>query len=416
MSHAPRLHEHRLTNGLRVVFRPSRTLPIATLDMWVRVGAADEPRAIAGASHFLEHMLFKGTPRLPVGEYDRRIEGLGGYLNAGTSYDYTHYYIEVPSANVAPALRDFADVLCASAIDPHEVASERLVILEEIRRKNDNPPGFLYDSIVASAWQDGPYSHPVLGFSETVAEMSADALRDHFQRFYAADNMTLVIAGDVEPVALLPLLEEAFAPLPRARRPHRAEPPAGVLRGEARTVWPREWKECYFYLAFPAPEATTAEDLVRCDLVDAILSSGRRSRLVAALREKKRLMSSVGAYMATHPFPSLCFVGGRCEAANLDAAVDAIHEEIATLVRDGLREGEEERVRRQVETGFVYGTQTNSDVASMLGWSHTMLGNDALYSRYRDMAISMNLDEAVAYVRRHLTPDSARLFATFKAA
>ncbi len=232
----------RLNCGLEVILCRKSTLPIVTLDMWVRVGSGDEPTRLAGISHFLEHMLFKGTPRLAAGEYDKRIEGLGGYLNAGTSYDYTHYYIEIPAESLTAALEDFADVITNSSIDAEELEREKLVILEEIRRKNDDPNGFLYDNLTREMIAEGAYSHSVLGYPESVSGFSRDDMYDHYRRFYSTGNMTLVVCGEFDEAALLEQAERLFADAPRERRPHREVAPETKYAPPGPRDWPRDWR------------------------------------------------------------------------------------------------------------------------------------------------------------------------------
>ncbi len=189
--------QFQLDNGLTVYALEHSDVPLVTLDMWVRVGSADEPAHLAGISHFLEHMLFKGTPRLPVGEYDRRIEALGGYLNAATSMNFTHYYMTVPSIHLDAALEDLADVIRNSTIDPVEVERERGVILEEIRLKEDNPIGFLFDEITRRVFTEGPLAGTVIGSPETVSAMTRDQIAEHHERYYVPSNMALVVSGDI---------------------------------------------------------------------------------------------------------------------------------------------------------------------------------------------------------------------------
>lgn len=403
---------HRLGNGLTVLARPQRALPLLTLDMWVRVGSGDEPRELAGASHFLEHMLFKGTPNLPVGEYDRRIEGLGGYLNAATSYDYTHYYIEVPSDCMDAALNDFADVIQHSEISDAEVDSERQVILEEIRRKNDDPSGFLYDNIVRSGIEEGAYSHPVIGYSESVSGFTGAQLRDHYRRFYAADNMALVVSGDFDPDTLMPRLEGLFADLPAHVRPHRRSAPTTRFSDPATKSWPRDWKETYFYLAFPAPGVTSIEDEVAGDMASVILSGGRSSRLVSSLRERQRLVSSISAYFPSNRHESLALVGGRCSGENLGRARDAVFEEVESLLSGGLREGELERARRQLVNGHVYALESNSDAAGLIGFSHILLGDASIHDRYVEVARTIPASAALSRIESFMQRAQASLYST----
>lgn len=402
----------RLNCGLEVILRRKSTLPIVTLDMWVRVGSGDEPARLAGVSHFLEHMLFKGTSRLPAGEYDRRIEGLGGYLNAGTSYDYTHYYIEIPAESLTAALEDFADVMTNSSIDAEELEREKLVILEEIRRKNDDPNGFLYDNLTREMITEGAYSHSVLGFPETVSGFSREDLYDHYRRFYSTGNMTLVVCGEFDEASLVEQVERLFADAPRERRPHRELPPATKYATPGPRDWPRDWRETYFYMAFPTEPVHVLEEEIANDIASVILSGGRSSRLVNAVREKQRLVTSISAYVPSHRHPGLAIIGGRCAAENLDAAREAIFVEIDRLLREGLREGEEERIRRQLLVSHVYLLESNSDVAGLIGYSQVILGNTDLYTRYTEVARELPIERAFNVIRRIFRREAASMCST----
>jgi hypothetical protein len=215
----------KLDNGLTLTVQQDKSVPLVTLDMWVRVGGGDEPAEMAGVSHFLEHMLFKGTERLAVGEYDKRIEEVGGYLNAATSLDYTHYFVTIPSQHFDRVLEDFSDVLLHSSLDPAEVEGERQVILEEISRKIDNPFSYLFDETIPALFEAGPYTHPVIGSRESVTGMTREQLFAHYRRFYTPDNMFLSVVGDVDPAEARAKVAKAFGAADAKLTPWREKPP-----------------------------------------------------------------------------------------------------------------------------------------------------------------------------------------------
>ncbi|MDX2175390.1 MAG: pitrilysin family protein [Candidatus Sumerlaeia bacterium] len=403
---------HRLGNNLTVVLVPNPALPLVTADAWFRVGAGDEPRHLAGVSHYLEHMLFKGTAHLGPGEYDRRIEALGGYLNAATSFDYTHYYIELPSEGLRRGLDDFADVLRNSSITPHEVDSERKVILEEIARKNDDPTGFLYDKVRTEAMRAGAYSHPVIGFEESVAALTRDQLADHYERFYAPENTTLVLAGAFDRGSALASVEEAFGGWSRPLRPHRTAAPASDFTQPARRHYERPWSDLYFALTFPAPAVRTVEEEAAADLAGTVLGSSRTTRLVARLREQDRLVSSISAWVPTNREPSLAYIGGRCAAKNFGAALDGAFEEVAALLRDGFRPGELGRARRTLATSHLLARETNSATASIIGHSRVLYGNDDGFARYAEALRACPPEAVLAQIGAVFRREAASVFTT----
>lgn len=392
----PPVQTFQLSNGLTVYALENREVPLVTLDMWVRVGSKDEPAELAGSSHYLEHMLFKGTPRLGVGEYDRRIEELGGYLNAATSADYTHYYLTVPSEHMDRALEDMADVLVNSSIDPGEVEKERQVILEEIRQKQDNPVGFMYDEIVRRMYATGPYAGTVIGTPETVSAMTAEQLRDHYHRHYAPRNMAFVAVGDFDAAALKVRLEELLGKFDRTFSPWREVTPPTEFARDSGEVFERDWKQTYFFVTFPGTGLDSIEQAAAMDVAERLLTGGRTSRLVNSLREKRHLVTSISSFGPSGRFPGFWAFYGSCDADKTEEVRAAILEEIARLRREGPTEAEMRRVRRQIVTDHLYGVESNTGRASMLGYGYALFGTPALLTDYPAAIERVTAEQAIA--------------------
>lgn len=407
------MNVYTLSNGLTLSVQQEQSVPLVTLDMWVGVGSGDEPEDLAGISHFLEHMLFKGTERLPPGEYDRRIEEVGGYLNAATSLDYTHYYITLPSAQFTRALEDFSDVLVNSSIEPTEVESERQVILEEIARKSDNPFGFLFDEAYPALFHSGPYRHPVIGSAETVRAISRDQLYDHYRRFYTADNMYLSVVGDVDPETVRLAVEGAFANLPAKRRAYRDGPvPTEFVRGDSR-FYPRDWNEAYFIVAFPGPAAGTDMRLMAlADFSETLLTGGRSSRLRNSLVEKKGLVSTIGSYAMANRSEAPVLIYGTCTAQDLPEVREQIFLEIQRLVDKGIASDEWRRVQRLVLNSHLFALETNAGRASTIGYSQVHLGNARLLSDYERLIGEIRPRDVLEFIGTHLREEDASFFVT----
>lgn len=398
-----------LSNGLTVYAQENRDVPLVTLDMWVRVGSKDEPAEMAGSSHFLEHMLFKGTPRLGVGEYDRRIEELGGYLNAATSSDYTHYYLTVPSEHLDRALEDMADVLVNSTVDPGEVEKERQVILEEIRQKQDNPVGFMYDEIVRRMYASGPYAGTVIGTPETVTAATADRLREHYRRHYAPKNMAFVAVGDFDGPALRDRLEELLGKFDRPFQPWRDAPPPTEFARESGERFVRDWRQTYFFVTFPGEAVQTLDQAAAMDVAERLLTGGRSARLVNSLREKRHLVTSISSFGPSGRFPGFWAFYGSCDADKTDAVRTAILEEIARLRREGPTEAEMRRVKRQLLTDHLYHAESNTGRASLLGYGYALFGSPALLTDYPAAIERTTAEQAMAVLGR-MTADKAALW------
>jgi len=378
----PTLETYKLDNGLTVYLAPSDAVPLVTMDICVRTGAKDEPDHIAGISHFLEHMIFKGTPRLDAGEYDRRIEEMGGYLNAATSNDYTHYYITVPSEHMVSALTDLADVIQNSSIDPEEVERERHVILEEIRMKQDNPIGFMFDEIVRATYASGPYANTVIGSDETVSATTRDQIKEHYERFYAPDNMALSVAGDFDLTELRTTIEELFGSMERKLSPWREDNPETVFAAPAGETWEKSWAETYFFFTFPGEDAKSLREMAAMDVAEAILFSGRSSRLVRTLREQDRLVHSISGIFLAGRYPGLYGIYGTTDTEKLDELKVRLFEELDELRRKGPTKEELARAKRQLVNDHLYQTETVTGKASVLSYSFASLGQPLLLSKY----------------------------------
>lgn len=402
----------KLNNGLTLSVQRDSSIPLVTLDMWVRVGSGDEPPEVAGISHFLEHMLFKGTSRLAVGEYDRRIEEVGGYLNAATSMDYTHYYVTTPSAHFDAVLTDFADVMINSALDAGEVESERQVILEEISRKIDNPFGFLFDETIPALYESGPYRHPVIGSRESVTAITRAQLAEHYRRYYAAGNMYLAIVGDVDPRAARGKVEQAFADAQAKFEPYEREIPESRYAPPRDRVLPQDWNEAYFILAFPGPEGDRMDSMVIRDFAETVLAGGRSSRLVKSLQEKKALVSTIGCYFPNNRHPSPLMIYGTCEAEKLEQVRSEIFAELKLLQEGGIADSEMKRARRQVLNSHLFSLETNAGRASTIGYSQVLLGTPRLLDKYEEQVRDQARKPVEQFITRHLREKDASFHIT----
>src|SRR5438445_11103538 len=211
---------HVLFNGVRVIIEEHRTSDVVAVQLWVKAGGRDEAANELGLSHYLEHMLFKGTPTRPPGSIDRLIEGLGGSSNAFTSYDFTHYDVVVPAAHIRPALELLADIAVNAAFVPEELEAEKKVVFEEMNLTEDDPEKFLSRRLSEIAYRAQPYGRPLLGTREFIQALDRARLNAYYKKHYVPRNMTLVVVGplttaQVRPLALATFGRLSGAPTPR---------------------------------------------------------------------------------------------------------------------------------------------------------------------------------------------------------
>ena len=392
----------RYPNGFELVILRNRAAPVLALDLWVRVGSASEGPGEAGLAHLVEHMLFKGTERREPGAIAREIEGVGGEINAFTSFDHTVYTLVLASRFADLGLDILSDAVFHAGFDPGELEREKRVVLEEIRRGRDLPQLYLSRMLFSEAYRVHPYGRPVIGTEESVRSFTREHCRRFVGRWYRPGNMTLVVAGDVDPDPLAEAVERAFGRAgPRGRprlpaRPREPRPGAFRARFEARQV-----NETYFNLAFPGP-AASHRDVPAVDLLVTILGQGESSRLQHRVKLDRNLVRSVGAGAYTPRDPGLVYLGGVVDPDRADEAYRAILHEVFRLRHEPVGVRELERARQNVEADFVYQKETVQGQAQKAGFFHLVLGDTAAEERYLEQLHRVTAGEVRAAARRYL--------------
>jgi predicted Zn-dependent peptidase len=322
---APGYEKSTLANGVRVVTGPMSGVHSASLIFYYNVGSRFEPAPIAGVSHFLEHMLFKGTARRPDPmTISEEIEGVGGLLNAGTGRESTTYWCKVPSTHFALAFDVLADMLRNSTFDVTELDKERKVIFEEIRSVQDVPEDLVHDLIDTVVWGDDPVGREIAGSEESVANITREAMVDFWQRNYGPERLVVAAGGNVRHEDVVALTEQYFGDLAPAGTPDLFTPTL-VTQAERRVqVVNRETEQAHLCLSFPALSYLDERRYVQ-STIEAILSSGMSSRLFQEIREKRGLVYSVYGY-----FRGYEDVGQGVVYAGTD--IDRVEETIAAIV------------------------------------------------------------------------------------
>src|ERR687892_1680510 len=219
---------HVLANGIPVIIQEYRASDVVALQLWVRAGGRDEAAAELGLAHYLEHMLFKGTATRPTGFIEREVEGVGGRMNAGTSWDYTFYHTVLPAKEALPAIEMLADVGVNASLEAGLLEAEKQVVLEEMRLNEDSPRRYLVRQLFTSVYEGHPYGRPVIGRAELINALSRDTLVSFYRRHYVPEMFALVVVGAVNPDEVLRVARATLGALPRsgARRPPPPPPPA----------------------------------------------------------------------------------------------------------------------------------------------------------------------------------------------
>jgi zinc protease len=349
--------ETTLDNGLRVLILEDHRSPIATIQTWYKVGSRNEIPGATGLAHFLEHMMFKGTPTHGKGEFSQTVEENGGQDNAFTTQDVTSYYVNIAADRVSLILGLEADRMRNLLLAPTEIDSERQVVAEERRtRTEDDPDGYLSEEFLASAYKAHPYGWPIIGWMSDILRINPTELRAFYNRYYLPNNALLVVAGDVETARVLARVRETFGRTSRGSAPPPMDSVEPPQLGERRVqVYKPDARAPIVYIGYHVPNYASA-DAPALELLSTILQEGRASRLYRRLVYERRIALSVGGdYSYLSHDPNLFWFSGTPLPGQTPAVLEqAIMEEIARTQNEPVPDEEMERAKNQIEAAFVW--------------------------------------------------------------
>nr|PZN73267.1 MAG: insulinase family protein [Bacillota bacterium] len=363
-----------LPNGLMVYVREVRHAPVVTSMVWYRVGSRDEGPGQTGLSHFLEHMMFKGTPRFPYGMLEEGVKRRGGMWNAFTSYDYTAYYEVLPAQHLEFSFAVEADRMAGMTFDPDLTVRERGIIVSE-REGNENHPAFwLNEAFMATAFQVLPYRHPIIGSKDDIRATTAEALAAHYRRYYRPNNAALVVVGDVEAEQVVRLAERHFGPLPPGEPPPPFTAVEPEQEAERRVTVRRPGPHPILLAGYRIPEAAHP-DQPALTLLSTLLSGsaqgggamGRSSRLHRRLIDTGMAVAA-GAYVRAFQHAGLFLLTATpAPSVSLEALEEALFDEVERL-REGEVSAEEfARAQKQVRASLLYAMESALNQAVLLG-------------------------------------------------
>ncbi len=372
------VHEKVLANGLKVIVKEDHRAPVATAQVWYKVGSASEYGGITGVSHVLEHMMFKGTPKFPLGEFSQILASVGARDNAFTGRDYTAYYQLLDVSKIETSFKLESDRMAQLILDEKEFTKELEVVKEERRlRTEDNPNSLTYEQFNAAAYMSSPYHNPVIGWMDDLNSMKVEDLSDWYEKWYAPNNATLVVVGDVQPDEIFSLAEKYYGNIPArdiAPVKSRLEPQqVGERRIEVKAVA----KLPYILIGYKTPVLNTADnvsEVYALNILAGILDGGRSSRLSKNLVREQEIAASAGAGYDLYSARSNMFLfDGTPNADNtIDELELAIQGEIEKLKTELVSEQELNRVKAQVVASEVYQQDSVQRQAYLIGSLETV--------------------------------------------
>lgn len=396
-----------LDNGLEVVVIEDHRAPVISHMIWYRVGSADEPPLKSGIAHFLEHLLFKGTEKLAPGEFSKIVAENGGEDNAFTSFDYTAYFQNVARDKLDLVMGMEADRMVNLRLDAREVATERKVVLEERDSRTDNnPSAILGEAVSAAQFMAHPYGRPIIGWEHEIEALDLQDALDFYRRHYAPNNAILIVAGDVDPQAVLALARKHFGPIPRGpeieRRRIQEPPQLAERRVTYRDARVRQPSLQRTYLA-PSRVRGESRHAVPLQFLDQILGGGSLSRLYQDLVVKRKLAAQAGSYYSSLRLDHTAFLvyANPNPGVDLDALETAMDETLTALLRDGVNEEEVERARSILLAEAIYARDSLQTGARIIGMALTSGLTLDMVESWPDAVRAVDVD-AVNAAARHV--------------
>src|SRR6516225_5625050 len=392
-----------LPGGVRVVTEFLPAVRSVALGIWVGVGSRDEDRAHAGATHYLEHLLFKGTRRRTALEISAEMDAVGGEMNAFTAKEYTCYYARVLDADLPLAVDILSDMVTSSLIAPKDVDAERNVVLEEIAMNDDDPTDTAHEAFTAKLFGDTPLGRPILGTAASINAITREQIVEHYQARYTPEHLVVAAAGNVDHDTVVRLVTEAFGPaLDRVAEPApprlNGHPGFGTAAGVGTTLVSRGIEQANLVLGCEAL-ARTDDRRFALGVLNAAFGGGMSSRLFQEIREKRGLAYSVYSFSAQHADTGMWGIYVGCLPAKADEVLAICTEEISRVIESGLTDAELARGKGQVRGSIVLGLEDPSSRMSRLGKS------ELVYPRLEPV------DEVLASIDA-VTHDDVRAVAT----
>ena len=400
-------HEAKLANGLRILVEEVPQSRSVSVGIWVRVGSRDDPPAVPGVSHLIEHLAFKGTARRDADVISREMDAVGGHLNAATGKEATFYYADVPTEGLSTAVDVLVDLALHPRFDADQIELEQNVVLEEIRGSLDDPEQSAYDLFAAGLWDDGhPLAHSVLGTQEAIAGATRQQIVSHHARFYRPENAVLVACGAVNARDLVDQANELF-PSDETREVALDRRSTPTLHPE-RFHHERATGQTHVYFGLAGPDSSN-DDRFPLEVVNSVLGDGPSSRLFRAIREDRGLAYAVASHVTCYSDCGVWLTYAGVGPKAVSPVIDIVSAEFKRLRTEPIPEDELALAKAKLRGHLILGLETNGSRTVRLGNAamnrRRILSPDDILERLD----RVDRDEVQRVVTRYLQPDAMNL-------
>ena len=405
----PNYYTKNLDNGLQIVAIPmDNNTNVVSVDVFYKVGSRNEVMGKSGIAHMLEHLNFKSTKNLKAGEFDEIVKGFGGVNNAGTSFDYTHYYIKTSSKNTDKSLELFSELMQNLTLNDEEFQPERDVVAEERRwRTDNNPMGYLQFRVFNNTFIYHPYHWTPIGFMDDIKNWTIEDIKNFHSTYYQPQNAIVVVAGDIKKDDVFSYVEKHFKDIKNTKdipnSIHTVEPKQD---GERRAIINKESNVQMLAMTYHIPNFEH-EDQIALSALSQLLSSGKSSILQKVLVDEKRLANSVYAYNMELKDPGV-FMFMAVANENVDAL--KIEKEILDIIskiqKGEIKEKELDKLKINTKADFIYSLESSSDVASLFG-TYLVRDNIKPLLEYEANLEKLKVEDIVNVAKKYLVKENS---------
>ena len=398
-------HRCTLANGLAVAFTPEPHAGLASVQVWVKTGSIHEGALIgSGLSHYLEHMVFKGTEKYSCRALTQAVQAAGATMNAYTTFDRTVFHIDGPAEAVETAFDVLGEMVLRATLSPADTAREKEVILHEIDMRNDDPDSLLAEAMLAEAFRVHPYRYPVIGLRDAFARVTHEELLAYYRARYVPNNMFLAVAGALEPATVFALAEKYFGAAPALSPGAPSIPAEPAQLATRRNTLHGDVHVLRGNMAWRIP-GMRDPDAPALDVFASLIGSGQSSRLHQRLHEELELVHQIDASNWAPGEAGLLWLAYTADLGRRDAVENAVRETLDGVLRDGFTEAEFTKAHRHCIMAFLEARKTVSGLASQLGAQSVIIGDTGYPRLYLERVQALTPESVLAAAQRHLRPE-----------
>lgn len=369
----------KFENGLTAVIKKDSSVPIVSVNIGVRVGSVNEEPSQAGLSHFIEHLLFKGSKNYEGDLMTRTVEKMGGYINAATSKEYTCFYIDIQKDGYIEAIKMLADTVANPLFPEDEITQERKVVIEEIQRHKDNPQAELFEHFMATLYKSSDYKNSVIGFRDVIANVSRDEIVKYHSTHYIPSKMVISVVGDINEKETVETIKNTLGKLEKKELPKEPVIIENFSKNDEFTTKDKV-AHSYMLAGFLGPDSSS-KDIYVADVALKILGDGKSSRLYRKLKEEQNLVYAISSSFFSLKGTGSAYILAVFEQDNYNKVIESIENELDLFLKDGPTQEELNRIKTNIKSDWLFDLQTFNEQANQLQYWY-LQGHPEIFKDY----------------------------------